>query len=58
MMDFHAKHANHLLHGWGLHNVTQAVEKYNGTILFEYENGIFTASAMLFFPAKQMTDVS
>ena len=37
-------------HGWGLHNVTQAVEKYNGTILFEYENGIFTASAMLFFP--------
>lgn len=44
-------------HGWGLHNVTQAVEKYNGTILFEYENGIFTASAMLFFPQNN-DDVS
>ena len=42
-------------HGWGLHNVAQAVEKYNGTIQFEYKDGIFTASAMLFFPQKPRT---
>ena len=42
-------------HGWGLHNVTQAVEKYNGTIQFEYKDGMFTASAMLFFPQKLRT---
>lgn len=40
-------------HGWGLHNVTQTVEKYNGTIQFEYGNGIFTASAILFFPQEK-----
>lgn len=39
-------------HGWGLHNVAQAVEKYDGALQFNYKDGIFAASAMLFFPQK------
>ena len=57
MMELPRKHANHLFTDGDCINVTQAVEKYNGTILFEYENGIFTASAMLFFPQNN-DDVS
>ena len=30
-------------HGWGLHSVTQSVEKYDGALQFNYKNGIFTA---------------
>ncbi|WP_366008711.1 GHKL domain-containing protein [uncultured Eubacterium sp.] len=37
-------------HGWRLHNVAQAVEKYDGALKFNYKDGIFAASAMLFFP--------
>lgn len=43
-------------HGWGLHNVAQAVEKYDGALQFNYKNGIFAASAMLFFPQKPINE--
>lgn len=39
-----------------LHNITQIVEKYNGTLQFDYKNGIFAASAMLFFPQKPINE--
>ena len=43
-------------HGWGLHNVAQAVEKYDGALQFNYKNGIFAASAMLFVPQKPINE--
>lgn len=35
------------MHGFGIQNVTQAVEKYNGNFQYFYENGIFTAIVVL-----------
>ena len=37
------------LHGWGLKSVITAVEKYDGTFGYECKDGLFTATAMLFF---------
>ncbi|MEG1863106.1 MAG: GHKL domain-containing protein [Oscillospiraceae bacterium] len=34
-------------HGIGLSNVRRVVEKYNGEILFEDKDNVFTVSAML-----------
>lgn len=36
-------------HGWGIRSVKSAVEKYQGTIEFDYDNSIFTVSVMLFY---------
>lgn len=41
---------NHALHGWGLQNVVQLAEKYNGSVQCRYENGRFEAAVLLFFP--------
>ncbi len=38
------------LHGLGLKNVSKIVKKYQGSIDFEMDNGIFTVTALLFFP--------
>lgn len=37
------------LHGWGMRSVLSAVEKYQGTVQYEYQENIFTVSAMLFY---------
>ena len=36
-------------HGWGMKNVKSAVEKYHGTMEYEYSEHIFTVSVMLFY---------
>lgn len=36
-------------HGWGIRSVESAVEKYQGTIEFDYGNSTFTVSVMLFY---------
>lgn len=36
-------------HGWGLQNVKAAVEKYQGTIEYEFEDSVFTVSIMVFY---------
>lgn len=36
-------------HGWGIKNVKSAVEKYHGTMEFEYSENVFTVSVMLFY---------
>ena len=36
-------------HGIGLRNVREKVEKYNGSLEFEVEGGMFTVTALLFF---------
>lgn len=42
------------LHGWGLQNVADVAEKYQGTFQCTCEKGIFCASVMLFFnPVKE-----
>ena len=38
-----------LLHGWGLKSVRKALQKYNGSLSLEVEEGRFVALAMLFF---------
>ena len=37
------------LHGWGMRSVLSAVEKYQGTVQYEYHEKIFTVSVMLFY---------
>ena len=44
---------NQEIHGWGLPSVISAVEKYNGTFNYSSANGMFTATAMLFFEEKE-----
>lgn len=41
-----------ILHGWGLANVRDTVEKYNGTIECKKENNKFVVTIMLFFTLK------
>ena len=36
-------------HGWGMKNVRLAVEKYHGTMEYEYNKNMFTVSIMLFY---------
>lgn len=36
-------------HGWGLRNVAQAAEKYDGILQCEYKDGIFEAAVTLFY---------
>lgn len=36
-------------YGWGMKNVKSAVEKYHGTMEYEYGEHIFTVSVMLFY---------
>lgn len=36
-------------HGWGMKNIKSAVEKYNGTMEYEYSENVFTVSIMLFY---------
>lgn len=36
-------------HGWGMKNIKSAVEKYHGTIEYEYSENVFTISIMLFY---------
>lgn len=36
-------------HGWGLSNVKSAVEKYHGTMEFDYSDSVFTMNIMLFY---------
>ena len=36
-------------HGWGLKSVRQTVQKYNGSLSLEVEDGRFMASAIMFF---------
>lgn len=38
-----------VMHGWGMKSVATAVEKYQGTLDYEYENQVVTVSAMLFY---------
>lgn len=40
---------NKELHGWGLSNVKDAVDKYNGTLKCEREGNQFTVNVLLFF---------
>lgn len=40
---------NRFLHGWGLKNVRRTVQKYDGSLALEVEEGRFVALAMLFF---------
>lgn len=44
---------NKSLHGWGLKNVCDAVDKYNGTVKFNNDNGKFTANVMLSFDKEE-----
>lgn len=37
------------LHGWGMRSVLSAVEKYQGTVQYEYHEKMFTVSVMLFY---------
>lgn len=36
-------------HGWGLKSVKSAVEKYQGTMEYKYEDHLFTVSVMMFY---------
>ena len=36
-------------HGWGIRSVKSAVEKYQGTIEFDYSDSLFTVDIMLFY---------
>lgn len=36
-------------HGWGMKSVKTAVEKYQGTIEYKYEDHLFTVSVMMFY---------
>lgn len=36
-------------HGWGMKNIKSAVEKYHGTMEYEYSENVFTVSIMLFY---------
>jgi sensor histidine kinase YesM len=36
-------------HGWGMRSVKAAVEKYDGTLEFDYEDSCFRACVMLFY---------
>lgn len=42
------------LHGWGLQNVKQTTEKYNGSFQCEYSNGVFFTSVLLFYPQQKL----
>lgn len=44
---------NKSLHGWGLKNVCDAVDKYSGTVEFNNDNGKFTANVMLSFDEEE-----
>lgn len=44
---------NKTLHGWGLKNVCDAVDKYSGTVEFNNEGGKFTANVMLSFDEEE-----
>lgn len=43
-----SKH-NKKQHGWGIRSVKSAVEKYQGTMEFDYSDSFFTVSIMLFY---------
>jgi len=45
----HTSKKDRNLHGWGMRSVLSAVEKYQGTVQYEYREKIFTVSAMLFY---------
>lgn len=45
----HTSKKDRNLHGWGMRSVLSAVEKYQGTVQYEYHEKIFTVSAMLFY---------
>lgn len=36
-------------HGWGMKNIKSVVEKYHGTMEYEYRENVFTVSVMLFY---------
>ncbi len=36
-------------HGWGMKNIKSAVEKYYGTMEYEYSGNMYTVSVMLFY---------
>lgn len=44
---------NKSLHGWGLKNVCDAVDKYSGTVEFNNDGGKFTANVMLSFDEEE-----
>lgn len=41
--------ADHTRHGWGIQSVKSALEKYNGTIKYQFSETEFKITAMLFF---------
>lgn len=45
----HTSKKDRNLHGWGMRSVLSAVEKYQGTVQYEYREKMFTVSAMLFY---------
>ena len=36
-------------HGWGMESVKSAVERYNGTVEYDYKDGTFSVSVMMFY---------
>ena len=48
---FSTSKADRTRHGWGLKSVRRTVQKYNGSLSLEREDGRFVAAAMLFFPS-------
>lgn len=38
-----------VLHGWGLQSIQAAVEKYDGSVKYDFDNHKFTATVILFF---------
>ena len=47
--NFKTSKADKRHHGWGMKNVRLAVEKYYGTMEYEYNKNVFTVSVMLFY---------
>ena len=41
---------NKMRHGWGMRSILSAVEKYNGTVEYQYADSIFSTSVILFYP--------
>ncbi len=36
-------------HGWGMKSIKAAIDKYQGTMEYEYDNSLFTVSIMIFY---------
>ena len=40
------------MHGWGLQNVRETVQKYGGTLKFKQEENQFIVDVMMFFEGE------